>query len=135
MGPTRFASAQTENVVRPGIKRRWNLPRGGSRVHPASLDLRCLLLRPSPIVSSWNRQLHADAEMGRSKRTGHQAVLFLSEMAREHIPSDGPPIELSVSVRSPYGRVFRARCYLYIDAGHALRDPFGLVPDVGDSGD
>lgn len=70
----------------------------------------------------WARDdLGVECASDRSAR--HQAVLALTELARELLPSDGASKELIIRVRQGDGAAFSVRLAFDTSAGPALADP------------
>ncbi|OEO28040.1 hypothetical protein VW23_006490 [Devosia insulae DS-56] len=63
------------------------------------------------------------AECASDGRARHQAVLALTELARELLPSDGPSKELMIRVRIRNEVAFTVQLEFGTSSGPALSDP------------
>jgi hypothetical protein len=61
-------------------------------------------------------------ECASDRRARHQAVLALTELARELLPSDGPSKELAICVRHGEAVAFAVRLAFDTSPGPALSD-------------
>jgi hypothetical protein len=72
--------------------------------------------------AGWARD-DVGVECASDRRARHQAVLALTELARELLPSDGPSKELVIRVRHGNDAAFSVRLAFDTSAGPALADP------------
>ncbi|WP_055048491.1 DUF6894 family protein [Devosia sp. A16] len=70
----------------------------------------------------WTRD-DAGLECANDGRARFQAVLALTEMAREFLPGDGPSMDLKVRVRRGARVAFTVGLFFETSAGPALSDP------------
>jgi len=70
----------------------------------------------------WTRD-DIGVECASDRRARHQAVLALTELATELLPSDGPSKDLVIRVRLEEGVAFIVKLLFETSSGPALTDP------------